>query len=124
MKEVIKMATNLQILSETIEVLYSQDAISEEVIEAFHNGELLTYAEWKKRGFQVKKGSKSPFSCKLWKKVNNKAPKANEEVAEASEAKESEEAQTPADKAKKSKGFVMTKCSFFTPSQVEKVSKK
>lgn len=121
MKEVIRVATNLQILSETIEVLYSQDAVSEEVIEAFHNGELLTYAEWKKRGFQVKKGAKSPFSCKLWKKVNNKGPKATEEAVEA---KESEEAQTSPDEAKKSKGFIMTKCSFFVPSQVEKASKK
>lgn len=107
------MANNQELLTEAVSL-----SESDAVIEAFENGELLTFAEWKKQGYQVKKGEKSQFACNLWKKLSKaeleKAQKKLEEKAKE-EGKE---------KASKPKSFVMTKCCFFLPSQVEKIQVK
>ena len=115
------MANNQELLAEAIQFMELEKGFEhyvDEIFEAYQQGQLLTFAEWKKLGYSVKKGQKSPFSCKLWKKLSKaeleKAKKKLEEKAKA-EGKE---------KAEKPKQFVMTKCCFFLPSQVEKIQMK
>ena len=44
-----------------------------------YDGENLhTYAEWKSRGKQVKKGEKAFLKCKLWKYTKSKDKEGNE----------------------------------------------
>ena len=113
------MANNIQLINEQIEELMAMGYtdLAEEVSEAFQNGMLLTYAEWKKKGYQVQKGQKCKFSCKLWKKLS-KAEMEKEKKRLEEKAKEE------GTKPKKPSSFVMTKCSFFLPSQVEAIQKK
>ena len=114
-KEENKMATNKQLIAESIEFLCMQgeSELAEMVVEAFHNDELLTFAEWKKKGYSVHKGEKSMFSCNLWKKVIPSKKKEAETIENEGEKK-----------PKKKSGFVMTKCCFFLPSQVELIKKE
>ena len=107
------MANNAQLLAEAVSVLGS-----DEVFEAYQNGQLLTFAEWKKLGYSVKKGAKSTFSCSLWKKLSKaELEKAKEKLIEQAK-------QEGKDKPSKPKTFVMTKCCFFLPSQVEPIQVK
>ena len=61
--------------------------------------EVYTYGEWKKRGYQVKKGQHACITTQLWKQVKYK-DKATEE-----------------EKTK----MIMTKASLFSRSQVEAI---
>ena len=108
------MANNVQLIGEAIEELnlIGEVELAIEVTQAWSQGNLLTYAEWKKKGFQVQKGQKAKFSCKLWKK------KTKAEL-EKEKKKLEDEAKAKGEKPKKPSQFVMTKCSFFLPSQVE-----
>ena len=113
------MANNNQLVSEAIEALQvsGEMELAHEVTEAFVNGELLTFAEWKKKGYSVIKGEKTKFSCKLWKKLSKSEL---EKEKKRLEEKAKQEGTTP----KKPSSFVMTKCCFFLPSQVEEIKKK
>lgn len=67
---------------------------------------LYTYKGWKDLGFQVKKGAKSTIKIMIWKKK-----KAKKEDKKENEEKKSDS------------GFFMTRASFFTLDQVEKIKK-
>lgn len=107
------MATNVELLAEAVMVIGGNEH-AESIVEAWENGELLTFAEWKKRGYSVVKGQKSVFSCDLWKKVTKKDKEEADKEAE-------KEATTDGEKPKKYSNFVKKKCCFFLPSQVEKI---
>ena len=65
--------------------------------EAIH-----TYQAWKQLGYQVKKGEKAKASFTIWKYVKGKKKEETEEEPEAK--------------------MFMTKASFFTLEQVEKIA--
>ncbi len=114
------MATNNQLISEAIEALQvsGESELAIEVMEAWSNGELLTFGEWKKKGYSVRKGEKTKFSCKLWKKLSKaELEKEKKKLEEKAKLEGKEKAQKPS-------SFVMTKCCFFLPSQVETIKKK
>lgn len=62
---------------------------------------LLTFLEWKKRGYSVKKGEKAFISTNLWKPVTKKDKETGKE----------------------SRIMIMTKASLFTVDQVELLKK-
>ncbi len=69
------MANNQELLAMAVQEMNLEKGFehyAESIFEAYQNGELLTFAEWKKRGYSVKKGEKSVFQCKLWKKLSKK----------------------------------------------------
>ena len=107
------MANNQQLLAEAVAL-----SESDEIFEAYQNGGLLTFAEWKKLGYSIKKGEKSSFSCSLWKKLSKA------ELEKATKKLEEKAKQEGKEKASKPKSFVMTKCCFFLPSQVEEIQVK
>lgn len=114
------MANNHQLVSEAIEALQvsGEHELAHEVTEAFVNGQLLTFAEWKKKGYSVRKGEKTKFSCKLWKKLSKSELEKEKKRLEEKAKLEGKE------KATKPSSFVMTKCCFFLPSQVESIKKE
>lgn len=61
---------------------------------------LYTYAEWKQRGFQVKRGESSKIKFKIWKKSKSKKTEDDEE---------------------KKSHFFLVNTAFFTFNQVEKI---
>ena len=65
---------------------------------------LKTYQDWKRIGYQVKKGEKSVMTCMIWfpKKSNVKVDADSEEVNEGS--------------------FFKSKAFFFSQKQVEKIA--
>ena len=65
---------------------------------------LKTYQDWKRIGYQVKKGEKSVMTCMIWfpKKSNVKVDADSEEVNEDS--------------------FFKSKAFFFSQNQVEKIA--
>ena len=113
------MANNNQLINEAIEELQvsGETELAVQVIEAWTNGELLTFGEWKKKGYSVIKGQKSMFSCNLWKKLS-KAEMEKEKKRLEEKAKL--EGTTP----KKPSSFVKTKCCFFLPTQVQPIKKE
>ena len=113
------MANNHQLINEAIEALQmsGESELAYEVADAFANGELLTFQEWKKKGYSVRKGEKSKFSCKLWKKLSKTELEKEKKRLE-------EKAKEEGTKPKKPSSFVMTKCCFFLPCQVEPLKKK
>ena len=78
---------------------------------------LHTYAEWKRFGYQVKKGEKSEHKITIWKKSTKKKKE------ETDENKDTEQTTTEETK-KKSSGFFLTTASFFTQEQVERIENK
>lgn len=113
------MANNTQLIAEAIDELQVSGEIelAEEVTQAHMEGNLLTFAEWKRKGFSVQKGQKAKFSCKLWKKLSQAELEKEKKRLE-------EKAKQEGKKPTKPKSFVMTTCHFFLPSQVEEVKKK
>lgn len=109
------MANNATLLALAIEGL---EEGNEAIIEAFESDSLLTFAEWKRKGFSVRKGEKSQFSCSLWKKLSKAEMEKQMEKLKALAKKEGKE------KPKKPSSFVMTKCNFFLPHQVEAIKAK
>lgn len=69
---------------------------NEETLSYFLEGKLLTFAEWKKRGYIVQKGQKATVQVPIWRKVKNK---------------------------KDEKKFIRRTASFFTPKQVKELVK-
>lgn len=74
-------------------------------LDFMYDGEnLFTYNEWKKRGYQVKKGEKCFIKTKLWKSV----PLKNE-------------VENNKDKQKNDNKCIMTTACLFTINQVEPI---
>ncbi len=71
--------TNKEIIFETIQMEGKL-----ELVESYLNNELLTFAEWKRRGYKVNKGEKAVLKAALWKKgEKKKKDKKNEEKKES-----------------------------------------
>lgn len=72
--------TNIEIVAN--EVVLNGLMSEEEVMDLIGNFKPLpymTYQEWRRMGYQVKKGSKAVIKTKLWKKVSKK-DKENDKV--------------------------------------------
>lgn len=69
--------TNLQIITSAAIAagLYSKDEALA-MIEQLGSLPLHTFAEWKRMGFQVKKGEKARLKVDIWKKSNKAVAKA------------------------------------------------
>lgn len=67
-----------------------------ELMESFLNNKLLTYAEWKRKGKQVKKGEKASLKTQIWVRSKKKNKDGEEE-----------------------KCFIRKTASFFTENQVK-----
>ena len=98
--------TNFQIIANAavFEGLYTEDealAILEEQGEL----PLHTFAEWKKRGYIVRKGQRAVLTCQIWRFKGKGKP------VEPSE-----------DDEKNRRDFYMTKAFFFGPEQVEQIA--
>lgn len=102
--------TNLQIITETA---IAENIFTEEQVEKFFSEfgmlPLFTFAEWKKKGYFVKKGEKAKMQCFIWRKKKNKANKeATEDNTEETNERE----------------FFKVKAFFFGIEQVEKIAVK
>lgn len=73
--------------------------MGERISHNIWDSELLTYAAWQNKGYQVMKGQKAKITTQLWKQVEVKDKKTGE---------------------KKTK-MVMCKSALFTQDQVEKI---
>ena len=104
--------TNLEIVT-TVAVangLYTE----EELVEFYDEMDMMplqTYQEWKRSGYQVKKGEKAMIQTKLWKK-NPKYQPSTEETEE-----------TEDEEQKKQRAFYLTKAFLFNFNQVEAIKK-
>lgn len=78
----------------------NKEILAYECILAKINEEVYTYAELKKRGYQVKKGQKAVITTNVWKHTT----KTNKETGEEANK------------------MVMVKGSFFTISQCDKIN--
>ncbi len=78
---------------------YTKEYLGEIIPINFH-----TYAEWKRNGYQVKRGEKSQHKLQIWKMVHKKVKTEDNDGENKSENVES---------------FVKTTASFFTIEQVE-----
>lgn len=61
-----------------------------------------TYAGWKRKGYQVKRGEKAKFNTKIWKPCGKRKAEDNEEDT---------------------KKLILVNASFFVKSQVEEVAR-
>lgn len=100
--------TNLEIIANEaiINGIYTEEQVDELLIKYGDLG-LHTYAEWKRLGYQVKKGSKSLFMARIWKPRKNKKVQETEETENTVEIK---------------KNFIKVNAYFFGMHQVEKLS--
>ena len=93
--------TNFQLIANAAiaDGLYTREEIIAHLEE---RGELPlhTFAEWKNRGFTVRKGEHAKLTCQIWK------PRTKKEAA-------------PEDDGEKQSGFYLAKAFFFTEEQVE-----
>ena len=64
----------------------------------------LTYAEWKKRGYQVQKGQKASIKTKLWIRTKKKINKTKENINDNIE-----------------ENFYLANASLFSATQVQKI---
>lgn len=97
------MANNTELIIEHLEV---------NEIDFNYNGlNLLTFAQWKKEGMSVKKGSKAFIQVELWNMKEVEAKDENGKVIMEN------------GKAKKEKKFYLKLASLFTEDQVEKIKK-
>lgn len=117
--------TNNQIIQKLIEKTFTRDQIHSlftsfyptqpaadaDTEAAFVSDLFHTYAEWKQRGMNVKRGEKATFkNVMLWKMVSSKSQKP----AEKSEQEDAEEIQAG--------HFIMVSAHLFSASQVEKAA--
>ncbi len=102
--------TNMQIIvnSAVEHGLYSEAEV-EELFVAMGCLPLFTFAEWKKRGYSVKKGEKAKMMCYIWKMKREKTT-VHQKSGDDVEVDE--------------KNFYKVKAYFFMPDQVEKIEKK
>ena len=75
---------------------------------------LHTYAAWKSRGYQVRKGEKATIKTSLWKRSKGKK-KAQQESTEAAE-------QDSAENPEASGHFFLATAFLFTAAQVEEIA--
>lgn len=104
--------TNNEIIMNVAKMLYMDDL--EKIIMPNGDLGLHTYSEWKKLGYQVKKGEKAKAKVKLWKKAKAKA-KAKESEDNGKVKLESEDS-----KVEKSR-FFLANSALFDLTQVEKI---
>lgn len=93
--------TNVQII--TMEAIAQGIYTEEQATNFFSAGQLLplfTYAEWKHKGFQVKRGEKACMKASIWMKKKKKADE---------------------DEDKKQNDYYIKTASFFRPEQVEEI---
>lgn len=100
--------TNMEIVAHEaiMNNIYTKEQI-ESMALAMQDFGLHTYGEWKKLGYQVRKGEKAKIATHLWKK--SKKP-------------EYEEAENG--KVKKNQRFYLCKAYLFTRDQVEKIEEE
>lgn len=107
--------TNIEIIEvEAIARQLITEEEAENMILEFGMLPFKTYKEWKKLGYQVKKGSKAVIKTRLWKMVKNKTNDESESNGSDDTDKESE---------KKRSKFVLVPASLFAIDQVEKIQK-
>jgi hypothetical protein len=102
-KQEEKNMTNLEIITNATLSLIEAGVIGE-------NEQIHTFADWKNSGYMVKKGSKAVAQFQIWR-YTDKPGKAKQLIREA--AGEDQEKPDP--------HYYMTKASFFSTSQVEKI---
>lgn len=99
--------TNLEIIAQEaiLNGVYTEEEV-DNLIATYGDLGLHTYAEWKRLGYQVKKGSKSLFMARIWRprKGKNKEAQEDENTIEIK------------------KNFIKVNAYFFGSSQVEKLS--
>lgn len=100
--------TNLEIIAQEaiINGIYTEEQV-DNLIATYGDLGLHTYAEWKRLGYQVKKGSKSLFMARIWKPRKGKNKEEQEDNENTIEIK---------------KNFIKVNAYFFGASQVEKLS--
>lgn len=104
--------TNQEIITRTaIQLGILTESEAEQIIMSGREIPLHTYAAWKSRGYQVKKGEKAVCKVSLWKK--SKGKKAKKDVEQPTEDSE----QQPI----KDGHFFQTNAALFLISQCEKV---
>lgn len=96
--------TNLEIVANEaiFNNIYTQEQV-EQLVSTRGDLGIHTYGEWKKLGYQVRKGEKAKITTRLWKKTNKK--QINPETG----------------KEEKVKKFFLCKAHLFTLDQVEKI---
>ena len=96
--------TNLEIVAHEaiVNKIYTKEQI-ESMVVAMQDLGLHTYGEWRKAGYQVRKGEKARIKTYLWKKTSKKT--VNKETGK--EEKESK--------------FYLCKTYLFTREQVDKI---
>lgn len=102
--------TNIQIVEiecQRLNIAYTEYDV------LYNNLPLKTYTEWRKFGYQVKKGEKAISCLKIWKHVQRK--KVQEVQKEESENSTGEE------EVVTKGGFKLVKAYFFSREQVEPV---
>jgi len=102
--------TNLQIIAN--EAIANQLYTEDEVVEYFETIgclPLFTFAEWKKKGYFVKKGEKAKLMCYIWK---HKKSKTTVPMQDGNDVEVDE------------RNFYKVKAFFFNETQVEKMVEK
>lgn len=96
--------TNQEIVAHEaiVNKIYTQEQVESMALTMQDFG-LHTYGEWRKMGYQVRKGEKAKIATQLWKKTNKKT--VNKETGK--EEKESK--------------FYLCKAYLFTRDQVDKI---
>lgn len=86
--------------------IYTQEQI-ESMASTMQDFGLHTYGEWRKMGYQVRKGEKAKIATHLWKKLKKPAYEETENG-----------------KTKKNQRFYLCKAYLFTRDQVEKIEEE
>lgn len=75
--------TNLTIITAAaIQAGIFTEAEADAIIKTGHRLPLHTFAEWKRMGYNVKKGEKARMKCDIWRKSNKKEENADGEEVE------------------------------------------
>ena len=74
--------TNTQIIYEALKATGLSDEQLLNLMQTYNALPYHTFQEWKRRGFQVKRGERACLKVYLWK-YTNKAPQAERQEAEA-----------------------------------------
>lgn len=101
--------TNMQIIvNSAIEHELYSEAEVEKMFSELGFLPLFTFAEWKRKGFAVRKGEKAKMMCYIWKMKKEKTtvPQQSGDNVEVDE-----------------RNFYKVKAYFFTQDQVEKIEK-
>lgn len=102
--------TNFQIIANTAiaEGLYTQEQV-EAIFQSGHELPLHTYNEWKRAGYQVKKGEHAALSCDIW------MPKTKTKKADYKQGGNKDEQRS---------NFYKKRAHFFLYTQVEPIEKE